>query len=68
MPLAREALRSETTDTFKFPRLAEEGLYESVTVYHGDMAEWLRSARAAVPEEELRKMLVRLAGEARAKG
>ncbi len=58
MPPAREALRSETTDTFKFPRLAEEGQFESVTVYHGDMAEWLRSARAAVPEDELRKMLV----------
>lgn len=58
MPPARDALRSETTDTFKFPRLAEEGRFESVTVYHGDMAEWLRSARAALPEDELRKMLV----------
>jgi lipoprotein NlpI/transglutaminase-like putative cysteine protease len=58
MPLARDALRSETADTFKFPRLADEGLFESVTVYHGDMAEWLRGARAAMPEDELRKMLV----------
>lgn len=58
MPAARDALRSETSDTFRFPSLAEEGQFESQTTYHGDMAEWLRGARAAWPEDELRKVLV----------
>lgn len=58
MPPAREALRSETTATLRFPRLAEEGTFESVTVYHGEMAEWLRAARDSMPAEELQKALI----------
>ena len=58
MPPAREALRSETTATLRFPRLAEEGTFESVTVYHGEAAEWLRAARDSMPAEELQKALI----------
>lgn len=58
MPASRDVLRSETTDTFRFPRLAEDGQFESITTYHGDMAEWLRGARAALPQDELHKLLV----------
>jgi lipoprotein NlpI/transglutaminase-like putative cysteine protease len=57
LPPAREAMRVETSERFSFPRLAEEGRLESVTVYHGDMAEWLREAKAAMPEPEFRKFL-----------
>ncbi|WP_144006850.1 DUF3857 domain-containing transglutaminase family protein, partial [Pelomonas sp. KK5] len=58
MPPAREALRSETVATMRFPKLAEEGTFESVTTYHGDLAESLRAARDSMPAEELQKALI----------
>lgn len=57
MPPAREALRSETVDTFHFERLAQPGRMVSVVTYHGDMAEWVRGLRNAMPVEDFQKAL-----------
>lgn len=58
LPLAKDALRSETTDTFDFIPLAQEGRLESVTTFYGDLAEWMREAKAMMPPAELEKVLV----------
>jgi len=58
LPLPGEALRSETLDTFLFPKLAEPGRFDSVTTYHGDLAEWIRAAQANLPAEEFKKQLI----------
>ena len=58
MPRSRDALRSETTDTFRFPKLAEDGSLDSVTIYYNDLAEGLRAARAAMPADDMQKALV----------
>ena len=57
LPLAKDALRSETTDTFDFVILTKEGRLESVTTFYGDMAEWMREARAVMPPAEFEKVL-----------
>lgn len=57
LPAAREALRLETVDTFSFPRLDQPGTLRSVSTYHGDMAEWMREARAALPAADFRNLL-----------
>ncbi len=57
LPPAREALRLETVDTFSFPRLDQPGTLRSVSTYHGDMAEWMREARAALPAADFRNLL-----------
>jgi len=58
LPSTRDSLRSETVDTFSFPRLAQEGSLESVTTYYGYAAEGLREAMANMPLADFQKILV----------
>jgi lipoprotein NlpI/transglutaminase-like putative cysteine protease len=57
LPDSRETVQAETVDTLTFPRLAQEGTLESVTIYHGDLAESLRAALAARPRDEVEREL-----------
>ena len=54
---ARDELRAETYERFDFPSLAQEGRFESVTVFHGDLAEWMLELRASMPADEFERML-----------
>ena len=55
LPDGRDKVRAETVDTFSFPKLAEEGTLTSVTILHGDAAEWFRLRLASQPRAELEK-------------
>ncbi len=58
LPAPQQALRSVTVDTFDFPKLAEEGTLTSVTTYHGDMAEWVRDAKANLSAADFEKAVI----------
>jgi lipoprotein NlpI/transglutaminase-like putative cysteine protease len=55
LPSGADTVRVETVDTFSFPKLAAEGTLTSVTILHGDAAEWFRSGLASQPRAELEK-------------
>lgn len=57
MPAMRDELRSERRDTFSFPRLAQDGQLAVETTYHGDLAEWLRDAKANLPAADFEKLV-----------
>lgn len=58
LPPPAQELRAETTDTFRFDQLAKEGRLESVTLYHGELADGLRAARAGLPPADFQKALL----------
>ena len=58
LPAAQGTLRTETVDTFSFPKLAKEGSLESVTTYHGEFGEWLLDAKAHLSAAEFEKFVV----------
>lgn len=58
LPAPQQALRSVTVDTFDFPKLAQPGRLTSVTTFHGEMAEWVRDAKAHMPAADFEKALL----------
>ena len=52
LPAERDAAQAEVVDTFSFPKLAEPGTLESVTTFHGDLADYIRATAAAAPQEK----------------
>jgi lipoprotein NlpI/transglutaminase-like putative cysteine protease len=52
LPAERDVLRAEIVDTLSFPRLAEPGTLESVGTFHGDLADFIRAAAAASPQDK----------------
>ncbi|MEP6503863.1 MAG: DUF3857 domain-containing protein, partial [Betaproteobacteria bacterium] len=57
LPSGRDTVRSETVDTFSFPKLNTEGTMTSVTTLHGDAAEWFRMQQASQPQAEIDRVV-----------
>jgi lipoprotein NlpI/transglutaminase-like putative cysteine protease len=53
LPSGRDTVRTETIDTFSFPKLNEEGSMTSVTTLHGEPAEWFRLLQASQPQADI---------------
>jgi lipoprotein NlpI/transglutaminase-like putative cysteine protease len=58
LPAAAEALRIEAEDVFSFDSLAEAGSLRSRQVFHGELAEGLREARAHMPAKEFGDLMM----------
>jgi lipoprotein NlpI/transglutaminase-like putative cysteine protease len=58
LPAPQQALRSVTVDTFDFPKLSQPGRLSSVTTFHGELAEWIRDAKANMPAADFEKALL----------
>lgn len=58
LPSGADSVRVEAEQRLRFPNgLAGEARLESRHTFHGDLAEWLRSARAAQPPAEFAQQL-----------
>ena len=53
LPSGRDTVRTETVDTFSFPKLNQEGTLTSVTTLHGETAEWFRMMQASQPQADI---------------
>ena len=53
LPSGRDSVRTETVDTFSFPKLNKEGSMTSVTTLHGESAEWFRMLQASQPQADI---------------
>ncbi len=53
LPSGRDTVRTETVDTFSFPKLNQEGAMTSVTTLHGESAEWFRLLQASQPQADI---------------
>ena len=57
LPSSRDTIHVETTDTFSFSKLSQEGTMQSVSVLHGDSAEWFRQGLASQPRDVIEKFV-----------
>ena len=55
LPSGRDSVRTETLDTFSFPKLAREGTLTSATTLHGEWAESFRSILASQSRADVEK-------------
>lgn len=57
LPGATNVLRSEVEDLFRFGSLSGDATLETRQTFHGELAEWVRLARARMPAEEFANAL-----------